>query len=193
VKPYGRLTRRKGRPILCTVPGLTPNCSAVTHTPGRSLALRASWIRLALLNLCAQVAFTNLRTTCANVWSPGAEVRRSERPYRGPRPPAQLMSPRAGARLEQLGPTHNLRTLKGITEPIPPLGHQPLRPGKRAATSADSEHFRSTPKTPWAFRGMFRPLTPFQEDAMTWSDSPWVFLYSIVLTYLLVAWAYVPA
>ena len=26
----------KGREILCTVPGLTPNCSAITRTPGRS-------------------------------------------------------------------------------------------------------------------------------------------------------------
>jgi len=34
---------------------------------------------------------------------------------------------------------------------------------------------------------------PLQEDAMTWSDSPWVFLYSTVLVFVLVSWAYVPA
>jgi len=32
-----------------------------------------------------------------------------------------------------------------------------------------------------------------QEDAMTWSDSPWVLVYSIVVTFLIVSWAYVPA
>jgi len=34
---------------------------------------------------------------------------------------------------------------------------------------------------------------PPQEDTMTWYDSPWVFLYSIVLTFLLISWVYVPA
>jgi hypothetical protein len=32
-----------------------------------------------------------------------------------------------------------------------------------------------------------------QEDGMTWSDSPWVVLYSIVVTLLMVAWVHVPA
>jgi len=28
---------------------------------------------------------------------------------------------------------------------------------------------------------------------MTWSDGPWVVLYSIVVTLLMVSWVYVPA
>jgi hypothetical protein len=32
-----------------------------------------------------------------------------------------------------------------------------------------------------------------REVAMTWSDSPWVLLYSIVVTFVVVSWAYVPA
>ena len=34
---------------------------------------------------------------------------------------------------------------------------------------------------------------PLQEDAMTRSDFPWVALYSIALTLLMVSWVYVPA
>jgi len=28
---------------------------------------------------------------------------------------------------------------------------------------------------------------------MKWSDSPWVLVYSILVTFLVVSWAYVPA
>jgi len=36
-------------------------------------------------------------------------------------------------------------------------------------------------------------MQPSREDAMTWSDSPWVFLYSILVIFLMVSWAYVPS
>ena len=61
-------------------------------------------------------------------------------------------------------------------------------------SQTDSERFRSSPKTLLAAWGMFYAVNaPVREDAMTWYDSPWVFLYSIVLIFVLVSWAYVPA
>ena len=39
----------------------------------------------------------------------------------------------------------------------------------------------------------FRVDNPLQEDAMTRFDVPWVVLYSIVVTLLMVSWVYVPA
>jgi hypothetical protein len=38
-----------------------------------------------------------------------------------------------------------------------------------------------------------QPIRLPEEDAMNWSDSPWVLVYSILVTFLVVSWAYVPA
>jgi hypothetical protein len=59
----------------------------------------------------------------------------------------------------------------------------------------DSEHFRSAPKTRQASCGrLMRSTDRLQEEGvMTWSDSQWVLIYSVLVVLFTLLWAYVPA
>ena len=50
------------------------------------------------------------------------------------------------------------------------------------------------PKDPLGHSASESSRDPIQEEhVMTWSDSPWVLIYSVLVTLLMVSWAYIPA
>jgi len=83
----------KGRLIRCTVPGLTPNCWAMTRTPGLPGVARASWIRFSSAG-----AIGGQRGARRNALDVDISLRAS----RGPHAHVALLRGR-GAKLRNLG------------------------------------------------------------------------------------------